>query len=542
MPKAFIFGVGGGGSVKPEQTKTVELSMADGNQEVSPDTGKVLTRVTVNKPATFIPDNIKKDVTIGGVTGTYAGGSATLPTLRTVSISRSGHTLTISNPSTNGTFVTGYKIYDNGTLVFTQSSTSYSLLNLGVGVHSVTVKAYGTNFNDSVASSAVSYSIYSITNTLTNLTNSNSATYTGMQTAYSATLTPVSGKYLPQVITVTIGGAAAEYTYNNSSGAISIAAAAVTGNIVITAAASDYSMLAAPVAALTGAILSWAAISNATLYSIRCDGVEVATTANLSFDLSTLYTADGSYPMTVVAQASGYQDSNPSNTVSYSIDFSGTLADNTWAQIAAAAEGGTAGSLWAVGDEKDVTLTTGETITLRILGFNHDTKTAGGTAGITFGMKNLLAATYYMNSSSTNAGGWGSSYMRNTTMATLYTLLPEEVKAVIKPVNKLTSAGSQSSTINTTSDSLFLLSEIEVFGVVDRSFAGEGTQYAWFAAHNTAAERIKYLSNGSGSANYWWLRSPRSTNSTYFCAVSYLGYVGTSYASYSYGVELGFCV
>ena len=95
-----IGGVAGdfGGEVKPEQTKTVDLSMASGNQIIAPDTGKVLTQVTVNKPATLTADNIRKDITIGGVTGTYAGGGATLPTLRTVSISRSGHTLKISNP------------------------------------------------------------------------------------------------------------------------------------------------------------------------------------------------------------------------------------------------------------------------------------------------------------------------------------------------------------------------------------------------------------------------------------------------------------
>lgn len=59
---------------KPEQTKTVDLSMASGNQVVSPDSGKVLSKVTVNKPSTLIPDNIKKDVNIGGVVGTLESG------------------------------------------------------------------------------------------------------------------------------------------------------------------------------------------------------------------------------------------------------------------------------------------------------------------------------------------------------------------------------------------------------------------------------------------------------------------------------------
>lgn len=521
---------------KSAQTYTPTTS----NQTIA--SGKYLAgEQTILGDADLVAANIKKDVAIFGVTGTYEGSaSGSMPTLRTVTISRSGSTLTISNPSSNGTFVTGYKIYSNETLIQTQTSATFNLDTLDAGVHSITVRAYGTNFNDSNASSAVSYSIYSISNVLTDITNSNTATKIGMTQAYTGTLSAVTGKYLPYSITITMGGQPAEFAYDDLTGEISISS--VTGDVVITATAESQAGLSAPVIDLTGSILSWTSVTNATGYSIRCDGEEVATSTGLSIDISTLFSEDGVYVMTVVATANGYRDSNASNTVSYAIGFLATLADNTWGQIAAAAEAGTAGSIWAVGDEKDVTLTTGETITLRILGFNHDTKTAGGTAGITFGMKNLLAATYYMNSDSSNEGGWGSSYMRNTTIATLYALLPAEVQAVIKPVNKLTSAGNTSSTINTTSDSLFLLSEIEVFGVVNRSFDGEGSQYAWFAAHKTAVERIKYLSNGTGSAYSWWLRSPFSAHHSAFCGVNNNGNADTTNANSTRGVALGFCV
>ena len=57
---------------KPEQAKTVDLAMASGNQVVSPDSGKVLSGVTITKPATLVASNIKKGVTIGGVAGSYA--------------------------------------------------------------------------------------------------------------------------------------------------------------------------------------------------------------------------------------------------------------------------------------------------------------------------------------------------------------------------------------------------------------------------------------------------------------------------------------
>lgn len=57
---------------KPEQAKTVDLAMASGNQVVSPDSGKVLSGVTITKPTTLVASNIKKGVTIGGVAGSYA--------------------------------------------------------------------------------------------------------------------------------------------------------------------------------------------------------------------------------------------------------------------------------------------------------------------------------------------------------------------------------------------------------------------------------------------------------------------------------------
>lgn len=57
---------------KTEQAKTVDLAMASGNQVVSPDSGKVLSGVTITKPTTLVASNIKKGVTIGGVAGSYA--------------------------------------------------------------------------------------------------------------------------------------------------------------------------------------------------------------------------------------------------------------------------------------------------------------------------------------------------------------------------------------------------------------------------------------------------------------------------------------
>lgn len=58
------------------QEKTVNLSMASGNQVITPNDGYTLSKVTVTKPDTLIPDNIKKDVNIGGVVGTAESGES----------------------------------------------------------------------------------------------------------------------------------------------------------------------------------------------------------------------------------------------------------------------------------------------------------------------------------------------------------------------------------------------------------------------------------------------------------------------------------
>lgn len=54
-----------------EMEKTVDLAMAGGDQVIDADEDTVLTKVTVRKPDTLMPENIVKSVNIGGVIGTF---------------------------------------------------------------------------------------------------------------------------------------------------------------------------------------------------------------------------------------------------------------------------------------------------------------------------------------------------------------------------------------------------------------------------------------------------------------------------------------
>ena len=276
-----------------------------------------------------------------------------------------------------------------------------------------------------------------------------------------------------------------------------------------------------------------------------------------------------------------YAVKQPSTTYSYAEIGAGTIeymtdeevdalflsipsfAEATWEQIAQASEAGTAKDYFAVGDEKTISLSTDEQITLVILGFDHDDLSDGsGKAGITIGMKNLLATQYRMNATFTNSGGWDESEMRTSTMATLLSQLPADLRNVIKQVNKKATAGSQSTTITTSADKLFLFALAELASktglensmgasIKDNAatYEQEGTQYEYFKntvgdadIYNDCPALVKKLSNGGGSARFWWLRSPILDYSTYFWYVLPAGSVGINSADNSYGVSFGFCV
>ena len=212
------------------------------------------------------------------------------------------------------------------------------------------------------------------------------------------------------------------------------------------------------------------------------------------------------------------------------------FADYGWDEIIAACQSGQVPDTCVADGScyKDM-LIGGKNYRIDIIGKNHDTYAAGGTAPLTFQMHDCYDETKQMNSSNTNIGGWQNSAMRTTHLPAILALMPEEVQAAIKEVQKKTSAGNQSSSIQTTNDKLFLLSEIEIFGNTTYSFAGEGTQYAYYKAGNSRVKKV------NGSAGWWWERSPHSGYYGNFCDVISNGSANIYIASDSIGVAFGFC-
>lgn len=217
--------------------------------------------------------------------------------------------------------------------------------------------------------------------------------------------------------------------------------------------------------------------------------------------------------------------------------YNPVFSENEWSDIIEACHANEVPDEWVADGScyKDM-LINGTNYRIDIIGKNHDDLSDGtGKAPLTFQLHDCYATTYPMNATDTNVGGWTNCAMRSTHLPAILNLMPAEVKAAIREVQKKTSAGNKSSSIQTTNDKLFLLSEIEIFGSTTHSFAGEGKQYAYYQAGNS---KVKNL---SGSAYYWWGRSPFSSISTSFCLVISDGPAAGGYASYSIGVAFGFC-
>lgn len=221
--------------------------------------------------------------------------------------------------------------------------------------------------------------------------------------------------------------------------------------------------------------------------------------------------------------------------ITFAPSYDPVFANNTWEQIIEACHNNEVPDTWKVADQKPMTIN-GVDYQIDIIGKNHDNYSDGsGKAPLTFQLHDCYGETKSMNGPRTNSGGWTSCAMRQTHLPAILALMPTEVQSGIREVNKLTSAGNQSATINTTADKLFLLSEIEIFDSVNHSKSGEGTQYDYYKTGNS---KVK---NQKGSAQNWWERSPRGSDSTGFCLVDIYGNADYRRANNAFGVAFGFC-
>ena len=242
-----------------------------------------------------------------------------------------------------------------------------------------------------------------------------------------------------------------------------------------------------------------------------------------------------------------------------------------------------------VGDEKTITIASKD-YKVRILGFNHDTLESGATAysdstitkaGISFEfVTSLFNSTLYKKGSTSdyfNAGGWANRELRtilNSGTETaesgkinLYDIETAMGKSgIIKSVTKSyidqkdSSYNASKSTVETCNDKIWLLSCSEVWsdgaqytngswvtteGCYGKAGTREGSQYKYYAS----IEGLTYAKGNSKLVKYdtynpsvwWWLRSPYSNGSNFFCGV-YQGSSDYDYAKNYGAVAPGFAI
>ena len=237
--------------------------------------------------------------------------------------------------------------------------------------------------------------------------------------------------------------------------------------------------------------------------------------------------------------------------------------------ITAITTNGSASSLWAIGDAREVKLNgtvgaynfSNETTYIFIVAFDHNSSVemnglhhivcsfakSAATGGKDIAFTDAKYSNYipnscfHMNSSNTSSGGWKSSYMRQTICSQFKNAMPSDLQAVLRTRTIYTDntggkSGENFSYVTATTDTVYLPSEFEVQGAREYANSYEQNYQQQLAYYKNGASKIRYKSNDVSKAAYWWVRSPTYYLSSYdFCRVGTDGSPSCYNAAISYG-------
>lgn len=445
-----------------------------------------------------------------------------------------------------------------------------------------TVTASCGGKTDSCSVTAVQMNYYSVTNDLTNVTNSNSASSVLEGESYSATLS-VSADYNFTDVQITMGGSnITSSAYNGESHEIYIAS--VTGNITITASATKivyYSVMwQLSNVSVSGGDQPSTVLGGSTFhYTIR-------TNSDANYEINSIQVMMSNNDITSTAVTSGGEGEK---SVTITIDsVSGNikiivsavvaikaLNDCTWAEISQISSSGQAANTFSVGDQKEIVLNgrafntnfNNQHVYAFIVGINHNASREGDNVihfelykngdtpyAITtsdYGMHQGGKDTSMMTTND-NSGGWAGSDMRKNKLGgrttdskdspesgTFMSILPSDLRAVLRSVSKYT---FEDSTPTKTSEYIFLYALYEVLGEpYEYGGSNEVTfleQYEYYKSGNSV---IHQGSSRSGSV-FFWTRSKETNYGTSFYAITNGGEQIVFRADYSIGVVTLFFV
>lgn len=210
------------------------------------------------------------------------------------------------------------------------------------------------------------------------------------------------------------------------------------------------------------------------------------------------------------------------------------LENNSWSVIRSTCEAGMAANYWSLGDTKTDVGTDSYTRTFRVVDMS----------GL-YGKHVVFEEVGVEGTDGTGALGvaWDADSVNDYVASDMNLIvLPGTISRYSSALqNTLTNTtvkvaeNGNSSTIVDVANKLFLEAEKEI-GLSNFSRTEEQntlTTYAYYVAHSTNADRIKYKSS-DGSSSGWVLRSPHSGDSSNVCIVSYNGNANYSIANNAY--------
>lgn len=207
----------------------------------------------------------------------------------------------------------------------------------------------------------------------------------------------------------------------------------------------------------------------------------------------------------------------------------GEISDS-WAEILAAIDDGSAQQRYSVGSWKPLSLGVYGTVNMQLAGFNLDDRADGrGKAATTWIAKELLLQKHVMCEETKNwrDNGWKGSDLRYWLNEDVLSAFPYDLRDRLIPVKKqqLYNGANQ-----TTEDVLWIPDYFEVFG--------SGSLY-YGLFQDRASSRVK---THNGSDETWWLRSVENNGGAYIVHRDGDYHINGINVFNAIGVALGFCL
>lgn len=226
------------------------------------------------------------------------------------------------------------------------------------------------------------------------------------------------------------------------------------------------------------------------------------------------------------------------------------LNDATWTEIDMIAQTGRLSEFYAIGSEKDLTITydngTTENTVMVLEAFNNGALTDGTTAKASFLSKYALNEKRQISSSS-NGSSYGFTAMNDYLSNTFPNYLPEDLRSVIKTKKVSGSASEGVSPDYSYYKSVCWIPSLVEMGIKPSSQNFDDKTVA-FPRYTSDAARIKTV-GAAGSAVYYWTKTYYTSGSApntryYYSGIKDTGALAAGYpgGTAQFNLVFGFCI